>query len=263
MLKLAANLSDPLISLIEAGDVPFDMIEVGPWYSVDSICESKQKYPDFQFLYHGSNQIIGVGFKPRTIPHIRSYIECTQSPWVSMHISLLLPGVWLMYRRLGWIMPPLPIEWSFGLYLRRASRLQRAIKVPLILENMPGLPFPGYELESNPDTIRRILYADSYNLLLDIAHARVAADIHNIDVYTYLARLPLDRVIQLHISGPCVQDGKLSDAHEVLQDEDYKILEWVMTQTKPEVLTLEYYRERNALSDQLKRLRSIIDWRND
>jgi hypothetical protein len=36
MLKLAANLSDPLIPLIEAGDVSFDMIEVGPWYTVDS-----------------------------------------------------------------------------------------------------------------------------------------------------------------------------------------------------------------------------------
>jgi len=163
-----------------------------------------------------------------------------------------------MYQRLGWIMPPPPIEWSIGLYLRRASRLQCAIKVPLILENMPGLPFPGYDLESNPDTIRRILAADSCNLLLDIAHARVAADIHNIDVYSYLARLPLDRVIQLHISGPRVQDGILSDAHEVLQAEDYKILEWVLTQTKPKVLTLEYFRERNALSDQLRRLRSII-----
>jgi uncharacterized protein (UPF0276 family) len=263
MLKLAANLSDPLISLIESGDVSLDMIEVGPWYTVDSICESKQKNPDFQFLYHGSNQITGMGFKPRTIPHIRSYIECTQSPWVSMHISLLLPGVWLMYQRLGLIMPTLPIKWSIGLYRRKVSRLKRAIKVPLILENMPGLPFPGYDQESNPDTIRRILDAGGCDFLLDIAHARVAADIQNIDVYSYLAALPLYHVIQLHISGPRVHDGKLYDEHEVLQDEDYKILEWVLTQTKPKVLTLEYFRERNALSDQLKRLRSIIDWRND
>lgn len=259
MVTLAANLSDPLISLIEAGDVSFDMIEVGPWYTVDSICSIKQKYPDIQFLYHGSNQIKGVGLIPRAIPHIRSYIECTQSPWVSMHISLILPGVRLMYQRLGWLMPTLPIEWSIGLYLRKVSRLKRAIKVPLILENMPSLPFPGYDLESNPDTIKRILDAGGCNFLLDIPHARVAAGIHNIDVYSYLARLPLDRVIQLHISGPRVQGGRLSDAHEVLQDEDYEILKWVLTQTKPKVLTLEYFREINALSDQLKRIRSIID----
>lgn len=241
MLKLAANLSDPLISLIEAGDVSFDMIEVGPWYTVNSICKSKHKYPDFQFLYHGSNQITGVGLIPKTIPHIRAYSKCTQSPWLSMHISLLLPGVLLMYQRLGWLIPPLPIEWSIRQYLRKASRLKHAIKVPLFLENMPGFPFPGYELESNPDTIRRILDADGCNFLLDIAHARVAADIHNTDIFSYLARLPLDRVIQLHISGPRVQDGRLSDAHEVLQVEDYKILEWVLTQTKPKVLTLEYF----------------------
>lgn len=112
---------------------------------------------------------------------------------------------------------------------------------------MPGFPFPGYELESNPDTIRRILDADGCNFLLDIAHARVAADIHNTDIFSYLARLPLDRVIQLHISGPRVQDGRLSDAHEVLQVEDYKILEWVLTQTKPKVLTLGVFSRKKCV----------------
>ena len=94
--------------------------------------------------------------------------------------------------------------------------------------------------------------------LLDIGHARVSAATLGADVHGYLADLPLERVVQIHVSGPRMRDGRLVDAHEPLEDADYALLDWVLARTQPQVVTLEYIREREALSRQLGRLRERI-----
>ncbi|MEO7911118.1 MAG: DUF692 family multinuclear iron-containing protein [Roseiflexaceae bacterium] len=70
--------------------------------------------------------------------------------------------------------------------------------------------------------------------------------------------VPLDRVRQLHISGPRLRDGVLFDAHEMLLNEDYALLEWVLRRTKPQALTLEYNREEAELGAELARLRVLL-----
>jgi uncharacterized protein (UPF0276 family) len=55
-----------------------------------------------------------------------------------------------------------------------------------------------------------------------------------------------------------MRGGRLVDAHEPLSDRDYALLEHVLARTQPEVVTLEYIREREALREQLCRLRSIL-----
>jgi uncharacterized protein (UPF0276 family) len=84
-----------------------------------------------------------------------------------------------------------------------------------------------------------------------------------VDVYDYLDDLPLDRVVQLHVSGPRMREGRLVDVHESLQETDYALLDFVLERTQPQVVTLEYIREREALREQLFRLRDILDARND
>ncbi len=55
--------------------------------------------------------------------------------------------------------------------------------------------------------------------------------------------------------------GVLRDAHEpFLREADYEILEWVLKRTKPEIVTLEYFREdQAALKEMLIRLRQCLD----
>ena len=53
-------------------------------------------------------------------------------------------------------------------------------------------------------------------------------------------------------------DGRLYDAHEALNEEDYRLLEWTLERVQPEWLTLEYFREDpSALLEQLQRLSSL------
>jgi uncharacterized protein (UPF0276 family) len=116
-----------------------------------------------------------------------------------------------------------------------------------------------YAFDSDPGLINEILVKTDCKMLLDLAHARVAASSRKMDVYDYLELLPLERVVQIHISGPRTHNGYLRDAHEPLQAVDYAVLEWVLARTEPRVLTLEYFKERRPLREQILRLRNMLE----
>ena len=75
------------------------------------------------------------------------------------------------------------------------------------------------------------------------------------DITDYLNQLPLEHVTQIHLSGPRENNGRLFDAHEPLQEEDYRLLEFTLGKCAPQVVTLEYVREPEALRAQIRRLR--------
>ena len=95
--------------------------------------------------------------------------------------------------------------------------------------------------------------------VLDTGHARVSAAALGMDVHDYLSSLPLNRVMQVHVSGPRIRNGGLVDAHESLQEIDYALLDFVLARTQPQVVTLEYIRQRDVLQEQLFRLRETLD----
>ncbi len=135
----------------------------------------------------------------------------------------------------------------------------KSIHLPVLLENMPSFPTDKYAFDTSAENITEILDLTNAGFLLDIAHARVVASVFGLDVYDYIDRLPLERVRQIHTSGPRTRKGVLYDAHEDLQEEDYELLKWVLTRKKPEVVTLEYFRDREKLWEQLIRIEEIIE----
>jgi hypothetical protein len=78
-------------------------------------------------------------------------------------------------------------------------------------------------------------------LLLDLAHARIAAHNRGEDVCAYLSALPLERVREIHVCGPGPdRSGVLQDEHQEMGEEDYALLDWTLERTHPLVVTLEY-----------------------
>ena len=262
MLQLTTDLSDALLELIHAKEAPIDAVEVGPWFSVEQIRGYRQTLPQFPFYFHGGDLIGRVGLIPGAVSKIAAYLQSTESRWASMHITLWLPGmVWLMLRW-GWRMPRPNPERATRRFIQQVKRLERSISVPVILENIEPLPFAGYDLEARTERIVQVLEKTGCGFLLDIGHARVSAATLGIDVYDYLRGLPLKRVVQVHVSGPRMRAGRLIDAHEPLQEIDYALLDFVLEQAGPQVITLEYIRERESLREQLFHLRSILNARS-
>ena len=263
VIQLTTNLSDPLLELIHRNKAPIDAVEVGPWFTVQQIRDYRQMLPELPFYFHGGDLIERVGLVPGTISRIAAYLHCTESPWASMHITMWLPGmVWLMLQR-GWRMPLPHPERAAQRFVQRVRRLARSIQVPVLLENTEPLPFDGYDFEVQTERITHVLEEAECGFVLDIAHARVSAAVLGVDVYKYLTGLPLKRLMQIHVSGPRMRDGRLVDMHEPLQETDYALLNFVLERTQPQVVTLEYTRERQALQEQLFRLRGILDSRID
>jgi uncharacterized protein (UPF0276 family) len=259
VIQLTADLSNPLLELIHDHHAPIDAVEVGPWFSVKQIYHYRKIVPQLPFHFHGGDLIEGVGLIPGAVSRIADYLHCTESPWASMHITMWLPGMlWLMLRH-GWRMPLPNPERATQRFIRRVGRLARSIQVPVILENIEPLPFDGYDFEVQTKRIKKVIEETDCGFLLDIAHARVSAARLGIEIHEYLNDLPLNRVVQVHLSGPRLRGGRLVDAHEPLQDADYALLDFVLEQTRPQVVTLEYIREQEALREQLFRLRGILD----
>jgi uncharacterized protein (UPF0276 family) len=155
--------------------------------------------------------------------------------------------------------------------------------VPLLLENIPLFPNLAHMHVCEPAFVREVLAASGCDLLLDLAHARVAADVLHWDVHDYLAALPLDRVVEIHLSGPrplaeldarrqalvrenarsvahmvSFGDENLVDAHEPLREADYALLEWTLGRCTPRAVSLEYFRDPAALREQLRRLAALV-----
>jgi uncharacterized protein (UPF0276 family) len=153
---------------------------------------------------------------------------------------------------------PLGREELFGNVVRNVRGLAAQIPVPLFLENLDYNPGGAYEQVCQPGFIAAVLEESEVDLLLDLAHARVSASRLGLSTTDYLMWLPMERVRQIHVSGPRVRDGILVDAHEPLQEEDYGLLRNVLDVTTPRALTLEYDRNASALREQLGQLRNIL-----
>lgn len=84
---------------------------------------------------------------------------------------------------------------------------------------------------------------------------------------TYLDRLPLDKIDEVHVCAPAMIDGELRDRHAPLDDEGYRLLEYVRARAAVKTVSLEYggygphFESRSDLSalvEQLRRLRQML-----
>ncbi len=261
MTGLSASLSDPLISLLQkAGQAPplVDAAEVGPWFSPARIREYRALLPGLPFYFHAAGLAARVGWLPGTLRHFREYLDASGSAWLSLHLTFWPPGALALMLRYGVRLPAPQPERATRALVGKIERLKRALALPILLENLDPLPFPGCTFEVEPERISGIVQSTGCGLLLDTAHARLAAAVLGLAVEEYIARLPLERVTQVHVSGPRWRDGRLVDAHEPMEAEDYALLEWLLGRCNPKMVTLEYIREKEALAEQLGRLRYLL-----
>jgi uncharacterized protein (UPF0276 family) len=61
------------------------------------------------------------------------------------------------------------------------------------------------------------------------------------DARAEIARLPLERLVELHVSGHDVQSGTAWDDHAGLADEaTFELVEAVLARSRPRAVTFEY-----------------------
>jgi len=109
---------------------------------------------------------------------------------------------------------PLPYtEESLRHVVRRIREVQDVLEAPLVLENPSTyLEFEGSSLKEWEFLAALSREADC-GLLLDVNNIYVSAFNHGFDPYQYLAGIPFDRVVQLHVSGHTHYGTHIVDTH--------------------------------------------------
>ena len=257
MPLLTVNYSEPLVSLVKEDFDCFDGIEIGPWFHPEQIAGFRQEFSGMPFYFHASSVMTTMKRDRRFAGRLKEYLACTESPWLSYHIELL-PLYIFRLSHLGLRFPPPETEKITRQFIDTLEHVKEIAGLPIVLENLHSIQGKRYDYAASPELISRIVHETGSAFLLDIAHARVAAGYQGVEVRSYIERLPLDRLVQVHVSGVRVRHGRLHDAHESMGEEDDQLLEWVLGMSAPQVVTLEYFREKEPLREQLLRLKEMV-----
>ena len=115
---------------------------------------------------------------------------------------------------------PLPMpatNESAQLIARRSDAILRRYAVPFLLENpahyLSDLPFDP-EVGGEIGLLHAITQNSKCNLLLDLHNLYCNAVNFDFDPFAAIDRMPLDRVIQMHVAGGSLHDGVWMDAHD-------------------------------------------------
>lgn len=110
---------------------------------------------------------------------------------------------------------PLPLtEESLRHVTARVEQVQDFLERPLILEN-PST-YMQFRQSSMPEWefLGRLAERTGCGLLLDVNNVYVSAFNHGFDAADYIARLPHERIVQIHLAGPTDCGAYLVDTHD-------------------------------------------------
>ena len=170
--KLFCDHSPNLLALYRTGQVPLDGIEITPFNKPHDVPRLREAYAGLPFIFHASN----VGRMPASLAALERYLRvCPETPWISLHLSLVPTWALFFAFRFGIGLPLAAPERLEERLIRRLRRMLPRFDRPVILENMPANRHLNNAFESDPAMIRRVLDALDVDMLLDLAHARVAA----------------------------------------------------------------------------------------
>lgn len=200
-----------------ASPLPVDFFEVSPenymrrgGYVPAALDVVRERFP---ILSHGLTLSIGsvdpldVGY----LEELRAFIERVGSPFHSDHLCFGGAGGRLVHDLL-----PMPfIEDSVHHVAARAEEVRDRLGTRLALENITYYLHPGAAEMSEPEFLSAVVEEADVDLLLDVNNLYVNSVNFGFDAVSALARLPLDRVVAIHVAGHehKPEHGRLIDTH--------------------------------------------------
>jgi len=233
---IGCNWSKSLKFLIEKDGVKIDYIKSGAYGTFnEQFLTMRSMRP---ILLHGLGYFEHTGMKNIDMidfNYANNLIKNCNSPHYGLHLSIENSD---MYK-------DMTDENIFEQMSKQIQIFKKNITVPLLLENTPDTPqdrviFDHYPYVM-PEQYSRLFMENDVSFLLDLTHAKITARYNGWNIYDYIKELPLNRVIEIHVNGSGYdKDGFPADTHQAMENEDYKLLDWVLNYTNPQIVTLEY-----------------------
>lgn len=189
---------------------------------------------------------------------LKRFLDRFNGQWHSDHLSFSgLDGVMLH--------DLLPVPFTSQSARRIADRIREAsqrLERPMVVENVSYYATMGSSASAEVDFVAEVLEQADCGLLLDLNNLDVNAKNHQFDPWSWLAKIPLDRVVEIHLAGPELwPNGLLIDTHgSPVRESVYDLLQWVIERTGPKPVLLE--RDNNVpsfdeLLDEIKKIDAV------
>lgn len=253
---------------IDYVEVPFELLRHNP--SVIEVGEAKPIV-----LHCASLSVAGqVAPSDETVDAIAGWIERTGTPWLGEHLSFIsaerevagehadeyAPGE---PYNIGYTVCPPMNEATIGRVLASVARAEERFPVPMLLENPPiYFPIPQSTM-TQVEFVNEICSRCDAGLLLDLAHFYITSQTVGFDPLETLLEYPLERVVEVHVSGVETEAGGHWDNHAKRAPEiEFEMLACVLERAGVQAITLEYnWSERfptTALLEELARARARV-----
>lgn len=109
---------------------------------------------------------------------------------------------------------PLPFTEEALLHVaRRVREVQDFLEAPLVLENPSSYVEFAHSSLKEWEFLRGVVELSGAGILLDVNNVYVSAKNHGFDAEAYLAAIPMERVVQIHVAGHTDYGTHVIDSH--------------------------------------------------
>ncbi|HKO47399.1 MAG TPA: DUF692 domain-containing protein [Polyangiaceae bacterium] len=238
-----------------------DFFEVSPenylgrgGYYPNALERIAQRYP---IVTHGLTLSLGAIAEPDAsyLSALRAEIARLNPPWHSDHLCFSSAGERVLHE----LLPLKFSEENVRRVAERAARMEAFLERPFAIENISYYVHPGQPEMSELAFLQRVLDQSQVGLLLDVNNVYVNAHNHGFDPYAFIAALPLERVLEIHVAGHRTLDsGLLLDTHgQSVADPVLALLEWTIERTGPVPVLLERDNDLPELSELLREVTQL------
>ena len=196
----------------------------------------------------------------------------TGTPWIGEHLAFMSADPLPEVRHGAALHEPTTLTYTVcpqlseevvELVCRNLSELQARFSIPLIVENSPQyFEIPGSTMSIVDFTIE-VHRRCHVGMLLDLTHLTISSINMGFNPKKELLRLPLDDLVEMHISGLNLEAGTAWDDHAGLATEAVlELAVMVLERARPKAVTFEYNwmpdLPDGILVDQMDRVRGML-----
>ncbi len=233
-MKLAVNYLEEVKQLFEEGKI--DFVDYLKLYSINGDlspldwCASNSNVLFHGLVGNGSDIANDNFLENRDYELQKKYYSIGNTPYISLHIN----------KTNGILKSE---EETLEQIKKHIAEIKAQFNMEVILENVPArYDDRKKDFLSLPEFITKVIEELDCGFLFDIGHARAAADVLEIPFDKYVERLPMHRLVEIHLSGVTVmEDGRIIPFHRKMNKEDYDFLEMAVKKYDTlQIITLEY-----------------------
>ena len=240
-MQFAINYSPQAAELVESQTIEIDFFKTPPW--PDMIAQAERLRP---VKVHFDLRAGTGNLEHKDWGQVEHFLASTATAFVNVHLGVRASE-----------MPEIPVDDPPTSEIKAAvaERILRDLLAVtaqfgpenVIAENIPYRRGQDHDLRAcaETDLIAGVIREAGCGLLLDVSHARIAAQAIGSEEQAYIRALPVNKLRELHFTGIHDWDGFLMDHLPVLEA-DWPWLVWIMDHNgsngwgKAEMLAFEY-----------------------